>query len=68
MRRREVIAGIAIVPAALTARVTAQPADRFQRRIGVLVSAPADDPEYVANLTAFRHRLEELGWSEDLVE
>jgi len=65
MRRREVIAGIAIVPAALTARVTAQPADRFRRRIGVLVSAPADDPEYVANLTAFRHRLEELGWSED---
>jgi putative tryptophan/tyrosine transport system substrate-binding protein len=65
MRRREVIAGIAIVPAALSARATAQPAERFRRRIGVLVSAPAGDPEYVSNLTAFRHRLEELGWSED---
>src|SRR4051812_30080788 len=56
MRRREVIAGIAIVLAALTARATAQPAEPFRRRIGALVSAPADDPEYVANLTAFRQQ------------
>jgi putative ABC transport system substrate-binding protein len=28
------------------------------------VSAPANDPEYVALLDAFRQRLEELGWSD----
>jgi putative tryptophan/tyrosine transport system substrate-binding protein len=51
-------------PCALSA-VKAQPAEHFRRRIGVLVSAPEHDPEYAANLNAFRHRLEELGWSED---
>jgi len=61
MRRREFITllgGAAVWP--ITAR--AQQADRI-RRIGVLVSNPADDPAGQANLAAFAQGLQELGWS-----
>ena len=34
------------------------------RRVGVLVNRVADDPEEQARLTAFRQRLQELGWTE----
>src|SRR5262249_53539478 len=34
------------------------------RRIGVLMSASENDPEYQAFLTAFREGLQKLGWAE----
>jgi putative ABC transport system substrate-binding protein len=63
VRRRIVIKALAAAPALWSTRAWAQPADR-PRRIGVLVSAPAGDAEYVSNIDVFRQRLEELGWSE----
>src|SRR5215207_10973797 len=61
MRRREVIA---LIGAALAwpPRVGAQ-AERM-RRIGVLMSWAADDPESLARVGAFRDALEKLGWTE----
>src|SRR5262249_5816236 len=51
----------AAAPWSLTAR--AQQPDRM-RRIGVLMSLAADDPEGKARLAAFVQRLQELGWSD----
>jgi putative tryptophan/tyrosine transport system substrate-binding protein len=62
MKRREFITllgGAATWP--LTAR--AQPRERM-RRIGVLMSLAADDPEGQARLTAFVQGLQELGWTD----
>jgi ABC-type uncharacterized transport system substrate-binding protein len=62
MRRRQFITllgGAATWP--LTAR--AQPRERM-RRIGVLMSLAADDPEGQARLTAFVQGLQELGWTD----
>jgi putative ABC transport system substrate-binding protein len=61
IRRREFIAllgGAAAWP--LPAR--AQQPERM-RRIGVLTSISADDPESQARLTAFVHGLQQLGWT-----
>jgi hypothetical protein len=41
----------------------AQQAERM-RRIGVLMSLAADDPEAKARLAAFQQGLQELGWTE----
>jgi len=35
------------------------------RRIGVLIAATADDPEYQARIGAFRQALARLGWTDD---
>ena len=62
MRRRDFIAalgGAASWP--LVAR--AQPADRA-RRIGVLMSIAADDPEAERRVAAFREALHGLGWTD----
>jgi putative tryptophan/tyrosine transport system substrate-binding protein len=63
MKRREFIAllGGAAATWPLTAR--AQQGERI-RRVGVLVSLPASDPEMQLWLAAFRQGLETLGWSE----
>ena len=61
LRRREFITllgGAAVWP--LAAR--AQQGERM-RRIGVLMSLAADDPEGQARLTVFAQGLQELGWS-----
>jgi putative ABC transport system substrate-binding protein len=61
IRRREfitLVAGAAAWP--LAAR--AQQADRL-RRIGVLMSLAADDPESQARLAAFAQSLQQLGWT-----
>ena len=61
MRRREFIAGLgagAVWP--LAAR--AQQGDRV-RRIGMLMTLSADDPESAARITAFTQGLAELGWT-----
>jgi putative ABC transport system substrate-binding protein len=62
MKRREVIAllgGAAAWPLA----AGAQQPDRM-RRIGVLMAATADDPEYQPRVKAFQQGLAELGWTD----
>jgi putative ABC transport system substrate-binding protein len=62
MKRREfivVIGGAAAWPLA----TRAQQAERV-RRIGVLMAAPADDPEYQARIVALVQRLQQLGWTD----
>ncbi len=62
MRRREfivVLGGAAAWPLA----TRAQQAERV-RRIGVLMAAPADDPEYQARIVALVQRLQQLGWAD----
>src|SRR5215207_2276062 len=63
MRRRDVMAGLVTAPAVWSVHAFAQPAERV-RRIGILVSAPTDEPEYIGLLKSFRERLAELGWTE----
>ena len=62
MRRREFIRlfGSAVVAWSLAAG--AQQADRM-RRIGLLMGT-ADDREGQARVTAFKQRLQELGWTD----
>ena len=61
MRRREFIAGLGSAAAGpLAARV--QEGDRV-RRIGILVPAVADDPEFQARVRAFLQELAQLGWA-----
>jgi len=62
MRRRNFIAGLASTTAALSLAGSAQ-ADSL-RRLGVLMSFAADDPDAKARLAAFQQELERLGWSQ----
>ena len=62
LKRREFITllgGAAAYPLAARAQ---QPSER-KRRIGVLMSLAADDPETLARVTAFVQRLQQLGWT-----
>ena len=63
MKRRELIAllGGAAITSSLTAR--AQQSDRV-RRIGIILPAAADDPEYQLRLAAFHQALAQLGWTD----
>ena len=62
MRRREFITllGGAATEWPLAAR--AQQPERM-RRIGILLPAAADDPEFQARLGAFQQELQQFGWS-----
>jgi len=60
MKRRVFIAGLggaAVLPFAARAQ------QERVRRIGVLLPASADDPEYQARVAAFHQALAQLGWS-----
>ena len=61
MRRREFITlfGGAAVAWPLVVR-----AQQSERRIGVLMSTAADEPEGQARLAAFRDTLQQLGWTD----
>jgi hypothetical protein len=61
MRRRQFIAGLGGA-VALPAVVLAQQGDRM-RRIGVLSTLAADDPEARAQIEAFLQGLGQLGWT-----
>ena len=62
MRRRDFIAGLGGAAAwPLAAR--AQQGDRI-RRIGVLMAAAANEPEFQSYLAAFTQELRQLGWTE----
>jgi ABC-type uncharacterized transport system substrate-binding protein len=63
MNRREFIALLGGAAAAWPLAVRAQQTERV-RRIGVLMTLAADDPEGQARLTAFVQGLQELGWTD----
>jgi putative ABC transport system substrate-binding protein len=63
MKRREFITLIGSAAAAWPFAARAQQPARL-RRIGVLMSLAADDPESQARLAAFLQGLQELGWTE----
>jgi hypothetical protein len=62
MRRREFITLVGGAVAAWPLMAHAQQAERV-RRIGVLYSLAADDPESVTRRAAFEQALKELGWT-----
>jgi len=61
--RRKFLATLGGAAAAWPLAARAQPRERM-RRIGVLMSLAADDPEGQARLTAFVQGLQELGWTD----
>ena len=63
MRRREVITLIGGAAAAWPLAARAQQGERM-RRIGVLMSTAADDPEGRARISAFQVGLQQLGWTD----
>jgi ABC-type uncharacterized transport system substrate-binding protein len=62
MRRRDFI-GVVVGLAAWPIAARAQKREEI-RRIGVLMNRAADDPQGQARLLAFRHALQQLGWSD----
>src|SRR6266511_4339058 len=62
MRRREFITIVAGAAAAWPLAARAQQGERV-RRIGVLLPAAADDPEWQARVGAFLQALALLGWT-----
>ena len=63
MRRREFITLLGGAAAAWPLAARAQQAERV-RRIGVLMTVAADDPESQRRMTAFVQGLQELGWTD----
>src|SRR5262245_41145005 len=63
MRRRDFITGIAGSAAAWPLAGRAQQGERM-RRIGILMSFAADDPEGKAQVAAFVAGLQQLGWTD----
>src|SRR5262245_33754886 len=63
LRRREFITLLGCAAATWPLGARAQRPEQM-RRIGVLMSLAADDPEGKARLAAFVQRLQELGWSD----
>jgi ABC-type uncharacterized transport system substrate-binding protein len=63
MRRREFITLIGGAAATWPLATRAQQPDRM-RRIGVLMSVAADDPEGQARMVAFLQGLQQLGWTD----
>ena len=62
MRRRDFITLLGSAPVLWPLAARAQQADRM-RRIGVLMTLAADDPEGQARVAAFRQGLQQLGWT-----
>jgi putative ABC transport system substrate-binding protein len=62
VRRRELITLLGGAAAAWPVAAQAQQGERI-RRIGVLMSVAADDPEGPVRAAAFAHGLQQLGWS-----
>ena len=63
MRRREFLGVLGSAGIAWPLAAAAQQPERI-RRIGLLMAAGADDPEYQSRIGAFRQGLEQLGWTE----
>src|SRR6188472_2034829 len=63
MKRREFITLLGGAAAAWPLAGRAQEAERV-RRIGVLIAAAADDPEFQARVAAFLQGLQQLSWTD----
>jgi putative ABC transport system substrate-binding protein len=63
MQRRDFIRLLGGATAAWPLAARAQQSNRV-RRIGVLMAATADDPDYQARIAAFQQGLQQLGWSD----
>jgi putative ABC transport system substrate-binding protein len=63
MRRREFISFLSGAAASWPFAARAQQPERMPR-IGVLMAAAADDPEYQARISAFLQGLQQLGWAD----
>jgi ABC-type uncharacterized transport system substrate-binding protein len=63
MQRRDFIRLLSGATAAWPLVARAQQSDRVQR-IGVLMAATADDPDYQVRIAAFQQGLQQLGWSD----
>jgi putative ABC transport system substrate-binding protein len=63
MRRRDFITLLGGAAAVWPLAARAQQGERM-RRVGVLVAAAADDPEYQARNVAFLQSLQQLGWAD----
>ena len=63
MKRRHFITLLGGAAAVWPLRLGAQQAERV-RRVGVLMAAAADDPEYQARIAAFVQSLQQLGWAD----
>jgi hypothetical protein len=63
LKRREFITPLGGAAASWPLAARAQQADRM-RRIGVLMSLAADDPQSQARMTAFVQGLQQLGWTD----
>jgi len=62
VKRRDFITLLGGSVAAWPLKAAAQQRERM-RRIGVLLPATADDPEFQARVGAFLQELQQLGWS-----
>jgi putative tryptophan/tyrosine transport system substrate-binding protein len=62
MKRRAFIAGLGGVAATWPLAAGAQQGERV-RRVGVLMSMAADDPDGHPRITAFAQGMRELGWA-----
>src|SRR5262245_2981073 len=63
MRRRKFITLLGGAAATWPLAVRAQQAEQM-RRVGVLMPAAADDPQFQKRIAAFRHALAMLGWTD----
>jgi putative tryptophan/tyrosine transport system substrate-binding protein len=63
MKRREFITLLGGAAAAWPLTARAQQGERM-RRVGVLVAAAADDPDYQARIVVLLHGLQQLGWND----
>src|SRR5215470_19634687 len=63
LKRRDFISLLGGAAAAWPLAVRAQPTTERVRRIGVLMSTTADDPEGQARIAAFHQGLQESGWT-----
>ncbi len=63
MRRREFVTLVGGAAAAWPLAARAQQGERM-RRIGVLMSTPADDPDAQLRIAAFQKGMQALGWVE----
>jgi len=65
MHRRDLLAFLGVLPCGWSIEVSAQNADRM-RRVGILMSLAAEDPQGRERDAVFRKAMEERGWTEGL--